>query len=104
MNAMNRMFWAVCCAAVAASAQDLKDRTLVSWAAPATLDQRGGSALTICQGDWFDGLVFAELAKDTWMLGSDYFRRTCKDQKAWPKERTVDAFGGNVCRLEDIKL
>ena len=82
------------CVVLAAStwAGVLKDRTLVSWAAPATLDQRGGSALTISQGDRFDGLVFAELAKDTWMLGSDYFRRTCKDQKAWPKERTVDAF------------
>ena len=72
--------------AVSVSAAALKDRTLVSWAAPATLDQRGGSVLTINQGDRFDGLVFAELAKGTWMLGSDYFRRTCKDQKSWPKE------------------
>ena len=78
--------------ATSVSAAVLRDRTLVSWAAPATLDQRGGSALTICQGDRFDGLVFAELAKDTWMLGSDYWRRTCKEQKDWPKERTVDAF------------
>ena len=78
--------------AASASAAVLKDRTLVSWAAPATLDQRGGSALTISQGDRFDGLVFAELAKDTWMLGSDRLRRTCKEQKDWPKERTVDAF------------
>ena len=78
--------------AALASADSLKDRTLVSWAAPTTLDQRGGSALTINQGDRFDGLVFAELAKDTWMLGSDRWQRTCKEQKDWPKERTVDAF------------
>ena len=70
----------------------IKDRTLVSWAAPATLDQRGGSVLTINQEERFDGLVFAELTKGTWMLGSDRFRRTCRDQKGWPRERTADRF------------
>ena len=75
-----------------ASAGALKDRTLVSWAAPASLDQRGGSALTINQGERFDGLVFAELATNTWMLGSDYFRRTCKNQSSWPKECSVGSF------------
>ena len=78
--------------AVSAYAGTVKDRTLVSWAAPATLDQRGGSALTINQGDRFDGLVFAELTKDTWMFGSDRFRRTCRDQKGWPKECVADRF------------
>ena len=78
--------------AVSAYAGVMKDRTLVSWAAPATLEQRGGSVLTINQGDRFDGLVFAELAKGAWMLGSDHFRRTCRDQKGWPKECAVDRF------------
>ena len=78
--------------AVSAYADIIKDRTLVSWAAPATLDQRGGSVLTISQGDRFDGLVFAELAKGAWMLGSDHFRRTCRDQKRWPKECAVERF------------
>ena len=70
----------------------LRDRTLVSWAMPARLDQRAGSALTINQGERFDGLVYAEVAKDTWMLGSDYSRRTCKKQAAWPKERVTNAY------------
>jgi sucrose-6-phosphate hydrolase SacC (GH32 family) len=70
----------------------LKDRTLVSWAMPARLDQRAGSALTINQGERFDGLVYAEVAKDTWMLGSDYSRRTCKQQAAWPKEQITNAY------------
>ena len=78
--------------AVSAYAGIMMDRTLVSWAAPATLDQRGGSVLTINQGDRFDGLVFAEIAKGAWMLGSDHFRRTCRDQKRWPKECAVDRF------------
>ena len=78
--------------AVSAYAGIMMDRTLVSWAAPATLDQRGGSALTINQGDRFDGLVFAEIAKGTWMFGSDCFRRTCRDQNRWPKECVVDRF------------
>ena len=75
-----------------ASAGVIKDRTLVSWAAPSRLDQHGGSALTICQGDRFDGLVFAELATNTWMLGSDRYCRTCRDQSSWPKESTPGTF------------
>ena len=78
--------------AVSAYAGIMMDRTLVSWAAPATLDQRGGSVLTINQGDRFDGLVFAEIAKGTWMFGSDCYRRTCRDQNRWPKECVVDRF------------
>ena len=70
----------------------IKDRTLVSWAMPARLDQRAGSALTINQGERFDGLVYAEVAKDTWMLGSDYSRRTNKNQAAWPKERITNDY------------
>jgi sucrose-6-phosphate hydrolase SacC (GH32 family) len=34
----------------------------------------------------FDGIVFGELAAGKWMAGSDFFRRTSKDQKDWPTE------------------
>lgn len=69
------------------SAAVLKDKTLVAWVAPANLGQRGGSALTIDDGEsHFDGIVFGELAPKKWMPGSDGFRRTSKAQEKWPEE------------------
>jgi sucrose-6-phosphate hydrolase SacC (GH32 family) len=65
----------------------LRDKTLVAWAAPANLTQRGGSILTIDdQASHFDGIVFGELAPGKWMAGSDFFRRTQRDQSTWPAE------------------
>ena len=65
----------------------LVDNTLVAWVAPATLDQGGGSALTIDNGDGaFDGIVFGELEPKRWMPGSNGFSRTEKKQAQWPAE------------------
>ncbi len=82
----------VCCfltTAVTRSAElpQLTDKTLVVWAAPADLTQRGGSALTIDDlQSHFDGIVFGELAPKKWMAGSDFHRRTQREQKAYPAE------------------
>ena len=65
----------------------LKDKTLVVWVSPSTLDQSGGSALTIDDlHNGFDAVVFGELTPKKWMPGSDMFSRTEKDQAAWPEE------------------
>ena len=65
----------------------LKDKTLVVWAAPADLEQRGGSALTVDDGQGhFDGIVFGELEPRRWMPGSDSHCRTPKDQTGWAEE------------------
>jgi sucrose-6-phosphate hydrolase SacC (GH32 family) len=65
----------------------LRDKTLVVWAAPANLSQRGGSALTIDDGSsHFDAIVFGEIAPGRWMAGSDAFRRTAREQSNWPVE------------------
>ena len=57
----------------------VNDKTFVAWVAPANLTQRGGSALTIEDGQaHFDGIIFGELAPAKWMPGSDGFRRTLK--------------------------
>ena len=75
----------------AAAESILTDKTLVVWAAPANLTQRGGSVLTIEDGrEHFDAIVFGELAPSKWMAGSDFFRRTPKDQAGFPTE-TADA-------------
>ncbi len=75
----------------AASPDTLTDKTLVVWAAPANLAQRGGSALTLDdQNGHFDGIVFGELAPGKWMAGSDFYRRSEKQQTANAAE-TVDA-------------
>lgn len=69
----------------------IADKTLVAWLAPANLSQRGGSVLTIEKsGGTFDAIVFGELAESKWMAGSDGFRRTQKDQAAFPAE-TADS-------------
>ncbi|XZE51576.1 LamG-like jellyroll fold domain-containing protein [Planctomycetaceae bacterium SH139] len=62
------------------------DKTLVVWAAPANLSQRGGSALTLQSGDRFDGIVLGERLIRKWMPGSDNFERTAAHQINWPSE------------------
>jgi len=65
----------------------LQDKTLAAWVVPANLTQRGGSVLTIDDQDsHFDGIVFGELAPAKWMAGSDFYRRTRRDQANCPAE------------------
>jgi sucrose-6-phosphate hydrolase SacC (GH32 family) len=65
----------------------LLDKTLIAWVSPANLTQHGGSVLTIEDGrDHFDAVVLGELAPAKWMAGSEMFRRTQKDQAAFPAE------------------
>lgn len=59
------------------------DKTLVAWVLPANLTQQGGSTLTIQCGDQFDAIVLGEIARGKWMAGSDYLRRTERDQDSW---------------------
>ena len=69
----------------------LGDKTLVAWVYIGGLTQRGGSALTLIDdGERFDAIVFGEIAPGRWMAGSDFFRRTQRDQSAYPRE-TADA-------------
>jgi len=68
----------------------LHNKTLVAWVSPANLTQRGGSVLTIDDGQsHFDGIIFGEIVPRKWMPGSDGFNRSLKDQTDWPEE-TVD--------------
>lgn len=67
------------------------DKTLVVWAAPANLDQRGGSVLSLDdRHSHFDGIVFGELEPARWMAGSDFYRRTSREQATVAAE-TADA-------------
>jgi sucrose-6-phosphate hydrolase SacC (GH32 family) len=69
----------------------IADKTLVAWVAAANLTQRGGSVLTLDdQNGRFDGIVFGELAPGKWMAGSEFFKRSQKDQKQNAAE-TADA-------------
>jgi len=73
----------------------IHDKTLVVWARPANVSQRGGSALTLEIRDRFDAIVFGEIQPGSWMAGSDGFSRTQRDQSAYPVE-TEDAARGAV--------
>lgn len=52
------------------------DKTLIAWVTLETLEQEGGSVLTIQRGDQFDAIVYAEREPYRWMAGSDYWSRT----------------------------
>lgn len=65
----------------------LRDKTLVAWVSPSHLNQKGGSVLTLDDNaSHFDGIVFGELAEKRWMAGSDFYRRTERNQSQWPEE------------------
>ena len=67
--------------------EPLGDKTLVVWAAPSNLTQRGGSVLSVDDlHENFDGIVFGERKSATWMAGSEFYRRTAADQSAWAAE------------------
>jgi beta-fructofuranosidase len=81
------IFLGVVLRGAAATNVPLHDKTLVAWVSPANLTQRGGSVLTIDDGQGhFDGIVLGELAPRKWMAGSDSFSRTKKEQGDWPQE------------------
>ena len=74
-------------AAEGKAAPPIRDKTLVAWVRLADLAQRGGSALTVIDPqERFDAIVFGERAAGRWMAGSDFFKRTPRDQSAWPAE------------------
>ena len=79
---------AVWCTAVTAEDKwEIGDKTLVAWAAPANLTQRGGSVLTIEKsGGVFDAIVFGEIEPGKWMAGSEGFKRTSTEQADFPLE------------------
>lgn len=74
--------------ASAAAQETITDKTMVVWAAPADLTQRGGSALTVdmANPDAFDAIVFGEHAPQKWMAGSTLGKRNQPNQEAYAAE------------------
>ena len=67
------------------AAKPLVDKTLVVRVYPENTSQRGGSVLTLIdKAEHFDAIVLGEVAQGKWMAGSDFFRRTHRDQANWP--------------------
>jgi Ca2+-binding RTX toxin-like protein len=70
-------------------------KTLVAWVSLDTLDQGGGSALTIentsalAPTNYFDAVDFGEFTRDQWTAGSDFSQRSLPDDGGAP-ERAVD--------------
>jgi len=82
--------FAVCVLAAAAQdrrgASPLTDKTLVVWARPDHLEQKGAGVVSIQEGPVFDSVVLGEVRPGVWMPGSDRFNRTETRQEAWPRE------------------
>ncbi len=76
--------------ALAAESQELGEKTLVSWVSIGHLGSEGGSVLTLQRGPVFDGIIFGELEKGKWMVGSDNFARTDQEQDYAPEELGSD--------------
>ncbi len=76
-----------CLQAVDPKLETITDKTLVGWVRLAGVKQRAGAVVTLIDNaERFDSIVFGEVAPGKWMAGSDFFRRTEKDQKAYPSE------------------
>jgi len=74
-------------ASPAMDSKALTDKTLVAWVYLANTNQQGGSAVTLIdKAEHFDAIVLGEISPARWMGGSDFFRRTHRDQNAWPVE------------------
>jgi beta-fructofuranosidase len=54
----------------------IQDKTLVAWVKVSDLNQKGGSIMTLGEGQTFDAIVFGEMHDRQWMAGSDNYRRT----------------------------
>jgi len=71
----------------AADGFPIRDKTLVAWVSLSNLTQRGGSPLALDdQENHFDAIVFGEHSPARWMAGSDFWRRTSKEQAGYPVE------------------
>ena len=64
----------------------LLDKTFVAWLSLNNLDQAGVGIISIEVMPEWDGIVFGELSPRKWMAGSDWWRRTEKNQSAYPSE------------------
>ena len=71
--------------------EGLEAKTMVAWASPATIQQRGGSVLTIedsPSGDIFDAIVAFERVPGQWMAGSNFFQRSVPENLGIPETAT----------------
>ena len=59
---------------------DSTDKTLVSWVKIHDGDVKGGSILTIQDGEQFDGIMLADQDEVVWLAGSDNDQRAKKDR------------------------
>ena len=83
---MGLMAWSGHAQDASAPSAAVTDKTLVAWVSPANLEQQGPGVVALMQGVSFDALVLGEILRGRWMPGSDNFRRTEKNQAAWPTE------------------
>ena len=70
--------WAFTTGGAGYTGPDITNKTMVSWVTLQDLSVRAGSALTLDRvgSDQFDGMIWAEMDADRWMMGSNGFSRS----------------------------
>lgn len=76
--------------------KSLVDKTLVVWAEPANLKQRGSGLLSVLEAETFDSIVLGEVRPGVWMPGSDHFARTKAEQDEWLQD--------SVCKMTCVAI
>jgi beta-fructofuranosidase len=69
-----------------AAGRSFVDKTLVVWATVAHTEQNSAVITLENPPSEFDSLVFGEIKRGKWMVGSDYFLRTERAQESFPRE------------------
>ena len=80
----------------------LINKTLVVWTLPENLVQQGAGVLTLQEGGTFDSIVMGEVSPSKWMAGSEFFRRTQREQSAVLPETLTTSNQAEMIRLAAV--
>ena len=96
----NATGWAYTTGGAGYTGPNITDKTMVSWVTLQDLGVRAGSALTLDRvgSDVFDGMIWAEMDANRWMMGSNGFARS----PGPPQSHFIDPL--NIGSLNEIQL
>ncbi|MHC4070357.1 MAG: LamG-like jellyroll fold domain-containing protein, partial [Planctomycetota bacterium] len=101
-----RLFWWLLLTMVCSGCASSTDKTLVSWVKIENSEIRGGSILTIQDGEQFDGIILNQEGR--WEAGSDKKKRTEStdaEVRTGKMEQIATVYkGSEICMYRDGEL